>query len=334
MLKSLVGAGTKALGGNRFNLVNVLPLTIVVLSIAALVRSGAYGPGQAHWRSVPPGHKLSDAAQVALGAFAVFVGSVLLKPFQVTVVRQLEGYWGRSLHIPAELRVARHQRRHAIAMYHLRAPEVQDPENWRLPQTVRWQRSQAKVQARCDRAAERLDDYPELDQILPTMLGNILRSGENRAGDRYGLEVRTIYPRLYPLVGSKLSAAMSQQLDLIDLTAAFTVAFSLATLLSSPLLITRYPGPLAAVPMIAAIAAAAAYRGAISTARDHGILLAAVVDVHRFDLLTELHFPLPKTPAKERKVNEELLELLDSGSEASVSRKKVYVHPPQVPPKR
>src|SRR4051812_32989747 len=46
----------------------------------------------------------------------------------------------------------------------------------------------------------------------------------------------------------------------------------------------------------------------MATAREHGTLLATAYDLHRFDMLTALRLPLPKTPEQERAMNERLTD--------------------------
>lgn len=162
---------------------------------------------------------------------------------------------------------------------------------------------------------------------MPTILGNALRDGEDNAGRRYGLEMKTVYPRMYPLLSPKLDKAISAQLDMLDTTAAFCVVFGLIALLSLPLLVRVDWWSL--VPLVALLMSALAYRGAVSTARGHGTLLATAFDLHRFDMLQALHYELPLTPDDELALNKNLSEFLESRDVNAVRRmwKFRYSHP-------
>ena len=70
-------------------------------------------------------------------------------------------------------------------------------------------------------AARRLRRYPPPAAILPTLLGNTLRAAEFRAGSRYGLDAVVLCPRLYPLLGDKVSATLNDLRDQLDLAARF-----------------------------------------------------------------------------------------------------------------
>ena len=82
--------------GSRFTLVSVLPTATFVLLIVALFASGT--PTQAPELSL-----LVDRAagltvvQAMTLMFMILVAAVLTAPFQLALVRALEGYWGGSL---------------------------------------------------------------------------------------------------------------------------------------------------------------------------------------------------------------------------------------------
>src|SRR4051812_27768719 len=114
MLGTLVQSGTKALGGDKFSLVNLTPTALLVGFISALAASGAYGGGPV---DLP---KLSDlagnAGWVVLAVFAVFVLAIILRPFQMLLVWLLEGYWPQWEAVPlAEFAVERHRRKRHTA---------------------------------------------------------------------------------------------------------------------------------------------------------------------------------------------------------------------------
>lgn len=322
-----MGSGAKALGGHRFNLVNVLPVAVVACYLVALARAGAYGSGPVDWGRVIPTADARGAVEAIALVVVVVLASILLQPFQVTVVRLLEGYWGRSLGIPAMLMISHHQRLAFIAGQDARDRYVARTTT-DLPTVHARQRRVAAKRRRRVRALALHARYPRKDRMLPTMLGNILRRGEDAAGGRYGLDAMTVYPRIYPSLHPRLDAAMSRQLDLIDTTAALTVAFAVAAAASAPLMITQAGEPAMIYPVALAAAMFVAYRGARAAAEGHAMLLATVLDVHRFDLLRALHLPLPGTVREEITMNRSLSQFLARGGswEDVLGLDQRYVH--------
>ena len=237
MLKGLVSSGTKALGGERFSLVNILPVTLLTLLIVGLVRSGAYDV-----RATPEFDRIIPAGSSAISTsalliFVVFLIAVLLQPFQVAIVRLLEGYWRDSGPMGAvgHLLVQHHVRKKIIAEHDAQRLKTWRPADPTFGDMVAYQRRQARIRARNQAAVRLLSTYPtKLERILPTNLGNILRSGEDGAGSRYGLDAMTVYPRMYPFIGGRLDRAMSQQLDMIDSTSALCVALGTAAVAAAP----------------------------------------------------------------------------------------------------
>jgi hypothetical protein len=327
----LVGAGTKALGGNRFSLVNLFPPTFLAAYITFLIQIGAYGGGMIKLHGFA--FKREDLATFAFG---VFVFGVLLRPFQAVLVQFLEGYWsGASLvAVMAELAVERHRRRLYTASVLMQLPTSM-PTQTRLDEAVEQARRMAKIRRVRARASSRVRRYPQPkstgsgsdDRLMPTMLGNALRDGEDTAGGRYGLDMMTVYPRMYPYLSPKLSSAISQQLDLIATTVSLCYVFLVATALSAPL---AWRGDWWGIaPLITVALAILTYRGAIRLAYGHGILLATAFDLHRFHMLEGMRYPLPKTAKKEAQFNRRLTAFLVGRRPVTATALKAvtYCHP-------
>jgi hypothetical protein len=187
----------------------------------------------------------------------------------------------------------------------------------------------ARASATFDRYPFNADDAVD-DRLMPTLLGNILRDGEDNAGRRYGLDMIVVYPRMYPSLSPKLDKAISAQLDILDTTAALCVAFGLSALFSAPLIARLDWWSL--VPVATMLLSIFAYRGALVTAQGHGTLLATAFDLHRFDMLQALHYQLPLAPDDELELNRQLSEfLVTHGADAQrFMRKFRYRHPPTV----
>lgn len=309
-LTGLISSSARALG-NRFTLVTILPTTIFALIMAGLYRGGAFtGRPSLHDMLALP-----TSANSLIGlTSAILVLSVVIQPFQIGLVRVLEGYWGgsRPMLMLASVGVEI-QRRRRQRLYRLQ-PLDRDGGDARgaLSDEIRHARSQLKL-------------FPAKQRLLPTRLGNALRAYEDTAGERYGLSTVVTYPRLYPVVSDRLRLSLGQFIDQLDTAAGLTISFLLATVVSAAILIDD--GWWLIIPFGTGCLAVVSYRGAIRAASYQGELLATAFDLHRFDLLAALHLPLPRTPIEEHRDNRELSSFLDEQRADSRDYRFIYRHP-------
>jgi hypothetical protein len=142
--------------------------------------------------------------------------------------------------------------------------------------------------------------------MMPTRLGNVLKSAESRSRYLYGLDAVICWPRLWLV----LPEATRQELvrARVDLDAG-----ARAVLWSALFAIWAAWWPWAAV--IALVVAAAAYRGTVSAAGLYGDLITAAFDVHRPQLYQALRWPLPKNPSEEKALGTALTKYLWRGSD-------------------
>ncbi|BBH69821.1 hypothetical protein ACTI_65060 [Actinoplanes sp. OR16] len=348
MLGGLVQAGSKALGGDRFSLVGLLPTTLLVGWVAFLTVSGLYRGDRVDLSGIVATVGKS-AGWAVFAVFGIFVIAVLLRPLQISLVWMLEGYWDRNpvLKWLEPVAVEWHlRRRHSAEV--IANDGVGDPPAGRHLQSViedhqrlrAWGIRRARAEERIsrypeDRVAQEIDDPGPLGvepadeiRLMPTMLGNALRKGEDDAGDRYGLDFPAIAPRLYPHLSDKISKEIARNLDVMETGAALTVVFLLSAACSVPLL---WRGDLwaAAVP-VALVLALLAYLGTLRTAREHGLLLSAAVDLHRFDMLAKLRYRLPETVDEEWRLNRALSAFLGADSDKAylIMARYRYAHVP------
>lgn len=284
--------------GNRFRLVGLLSTAALGLFVLALLASGAPGQSPQLGRLAARAASLSAAEGVLL-AVSLIVLALVAQPLQLPLVRLLEGYWGASIigrvlaapgkgfHRARRNRLNRRQQRPA------------DEATGRMAQR--------------EAAARKLRRYPPAAAVLPTALGNALRSAELRAGDRYGLDTVVAWPRLYPLLSGKLAGVVDDLRDQLDIAARLCAVFVLATGVGVGLLAPQ--GWWLTVPASTAVLAWLCYRSAIISAVSYGEALEAAFDLHRFDLLTALHLPLPADLANEINANEQLTRFLRAPQE-------------------
>ena len=289
--------------GVRFRFVSLLPVAVLALYILALAWSGAPANSPSMGRVVNHARHVAGW-QAFLLAVAVVVVAVIAEPLQVTLVRLLEGYWGQSRagRLLAAPGIAFHRaRRSRLDRAQRRSPADADPS------------AAAHAQAAREDAARKLRAYPPESAILPTMLGNVLRSAEGRAGSRYGLDAIVAWPRLYPLLSDKVTAVLNDLRDQLDLAARFCVAFGIATEISDIFLAAHGWWLTAAAVTLAG--ALLSYRAALAAAAAYGQALEAAFDLHRFDLLAALHLPFPADLIGEVTANQELSRFLRQPSE-------------------
>ncbi len=328
MLDTLAAAGSKALGGARFTLTSVLPSVILVFALWVAVRSGTYDAGPVDLaRVIPTDPQLGQVVALAL---AVFLIGVLIQPFQVALVQVLEGFgWaGRVPAILIDLSIERHLRRRDLA--NIRRNMGTEPSDGKLADAIWLARGNRRIIHQRELAEARFARYPKEHRVQPTMLGNVLRAGEDVAGGRYGFDSMVAFPRMFPSISARLEGEIAHQLRLIDTTSALCVAFLLAGLATAPMF--RTAGWPIAVPVVLFVLALFSYSGALRAAKGHGTLLATAFDLHRFDIATGMHLPLPRAPLEEVAFNRALSNFL--GGWDTIDRTdpliaaQLYRHPP------
>jgi hypothetical protein len=201
---------------------------------------------------------------------------LLLQPFQVRAVRVLEGYWDRWT-VTARLAglLSRLQRRRWQALQR---------------QAHGLEGGDTNLRVRAD-ARRRLAAHPPPDALLPTALGNALRAGELTAGERYGLTTLSSWPRIYLQVSDRMAEVLHSARDALDTAVNLCWSF---LVLAGVSVLALYDEPsawwlCAAELLLATIA----YKGAVTVAQAYSSLTHVVYDLHRFDLLDALHYPLP-----------------------------------------
>jgi hypothetical protein len=286
--------------GVRFRFVSLLPVAVLALYVLALAWSGAPASSPSVGRAVMHARHVAGWEAVLL-AVAVVVVALIAEPLQVTLVRLLEGYWGQS-------RAGRLLAAPGIAFHRARRRQLDRAQRRSPGDPV-----SARAQAAREEAARKLRAYPPESAFLPTMLGNVLRSAEGRAGSRYGLDAIVVWPRLYPLLSDKVTAVLDDLRDQLDLAARFCVVFGIAAVISVAFLAAH--GWWLTAAAITLAGALLSYRAALAAAAAYGQALEAAFDLHRFDLLTALHLPLPANLTGEVSANQQLSRFLGQPSE-------------------
>ncbi len=281
---------------SRFSVVSLLPDATLVLFVLALTASGAPGQPPSPQRVLTAIDGLNAQRVVAMLAL-VLIASLILHPFQFSLVRLLEGYWddsrvGRPLSALLKALHRRRRQRLERLAYDPQTPQEQDRQQW---------------------AEDRLDQYPDEDRLLPTRLGNTLRSAEDEAGMRYELPTVAAMPRLYPYLSGRFAAVYVDRRNQLDAAVRFCGVLGLAAVISAGMLLTN-GGPWRVLPVAIILLARISYQAAVRAAANYGYALHVAFDLHRFDMIKALHYPLPANRAEELRFNQQLGDFFTAGA--------------------
>jgi hypothetical protein len=273
---------------SRFNLVGLAPTALLATTVGALAASGAF--------TGLPSLELLIARSSKVNVFiagvlflAVFSVALVIHPFQLLLVRILEGYW-------EDIPVLRSLRYIGI--------EINRRRRWEI-----------NVLRKDTELGLRLYP-PETGDLLPTRLGNVLRSAERQAGENHGFsEPIEMLPRIYPYMSSPLADSVSDAREELDIACRMcAVLWLIAVLVGCTVIadgaVAASGGAWLAAPVAAAILGIVSYRAAVRSAEDYGQILYSVFDLHRRDLIRALGYVPPEDPRDEKQLIEDITRWL------------------------
>jgi len=288
--------------GTRFLVVTVVPNILLLGYLGFLFAAGAPARSPSLTRAVDVLDGLS-IRQIIVIALVVLVFSVATHPLQTPLTRLVEGYWQGLPLGPAaahaltarfreELRRARERPRGGGSS----GPAGQQDPARRQPVSTR-----------------RPPDWlpPREQDLLPTVLGNTLRVGEGRAGDRYGLDLEWAWPRLSPLLSESSMADLSDRRNQLDAAVRLCLVAGLATVIGLFLLLAH--GSWLFLPVGTYVLCWACYRAAVDAAQGFSKSLAAAVDLHHLKIFDALQMERPADLAGELDHNTTLNFLFRQG---------------------
>jgi hypothetical protein len=300
-LLSGVGAVSNRVG-RYFTVVSALPSAALVTYVYVLVRTGAWS-GSVNWAAAVQQFHLAD---LALLTVVSFVAALALHPLQFAMLQVLEGYWGTTAPWRwfAVLRI----------MYHRHRCEFLDETGTRARMAIRDGQVDMTADIASALEAELLSaesqrlraSYPEdIDQILPTRLGNVLRRYEMSAGSPYGLNVIPALPRLAMVARPAEVEYLQNQRIQMELAARTSLLAMVAAVLTA-VFMWRHPAwmLIAVVPYVIGYAA---YRGAVTVAHEYGTAMAVLAELNRFSLYDRLQLPRPVNIDAELDLNARLM---------------------------
>jgi len=235
---------------------------------------------------------------VALLAIAGVVGSAqVVRLFVFPLLRLLEGYWGKPLSELSQLLTARLATRLEKCRERARALKKKEQEEKNLS----WQETQELIDLETW-----LHQYPvQRNNLLPTLLGNLLRARELAPLTRYGLDALVCWARLWGLLPPDLRE------DLLSARAALNrrvEAFAWGLLF----LLWGWVSSWWAIP-VGLVWMAIAYYQACLAAVPYGDLIETAFDLYRFRLYDALGWARPAESASEKAHGEALNEFLWRG---------------------
>jgi hypothetical protein len=285
--------------GTRFLVVTVAPIIMLIGYLGFLLAAGAPTHNPSLARALKTLDKLTIRQGIVL-VIAVLVISVALHPLQTPLIRMMEGYWHELPFgkVAAQRFITRFRDdlRLSNEAKGTRASRSRDPA---VAQALK-----AAVQRGYWLPAHEAD-------LLPTALGNTLRAGERRAGDRYGLEMQFALSRLMPLLSAASLADLRDRRNQLDAAARLCVAAGISTVTSLVLLI--WHGSWLILPLATYLLCWACYRGAIAAAQGFSTSLAAAVDLHHLELFDAMHLERPKNLEEEYDLNTTLCIMFHDG---------------------
>ncbi|MER5431885.1 hypothetical protein [Streptomyces sp. NPDC002588] len=142
--------------------------------------------------------------------------------------------------------------------------------------------------------------YPRTaKETLPTRLGNVLRAAEEH-GERYGLDARRVWPRLYTVLPDPFLVSFAQAATAMQTGVMVSFLGAVFAVVGGALAVAVLPGAGAAYCVWGgALVSVLGYRWAVRAARPYAQLVRAAFDVHRFLLIEAMRLRLPTSPAEE-----------------------------------
>lgn len=295
MIATILGQVTGQLE-KRFILNSFFPALVFALAFGATVAAGFSGPLPAieAWEGDSTGEKVLIVVAAVAG---VFLFANLLSNGMQWVIKLFEGYklpgW---LAKPGRRRQLKH------------AKELVDKAH--------------AGEAGSERAADGFQlTFPihpttlTPNDVLPTRLGNLIRSAESYPRQRYGVDSVRFWPRLSPLLPESILAAMTAARTSMEFLLAVSLLSGIYAPIGSIYLIVQNAdlSLILIVLVLGSVISIATYFAALAPAAVYGEQIRTAFDLHRHDLLKQLGMPLPASVVEERRLWRELVRFLDRG---------------------
>ena len=299
------GAGVANSIGRYFSVVSFIPSSLYVLFVYLLVASGSWhhSPDWNH-AFVSLGHLGVDGV-VLLTFLGVGLG-IFIHPVQFSIVQFFEGYWGKRS-ISQDIRYRR------IVYYQRLCRKLNRDVSYAKEKLDAREKDdltmRAPIRSKGDEADRVRRMFPaDLNEVMPTRLGNVLRRAESQAGSQYGIDALQAVPHLLLIAPANHVDYVNDQRSQLDLAVRMTFISVVAVATS---IIFLWPdGAWVLIALIPYGLAYFSYRGSVVAAGHYGYALETLINLNRFALYQQLHVKLPASTEKEQEMNAALRNLL------------------------
>lgn len=174
---------------------------------------------------------------------------------------------------------------------------------WPAGALTRWARDRERVRREKSPDSARYNTFPIDSGLLkPTRLGNVLAAAEEYPHQLYRLDAVLWWPRIAAVlpaaVRTQVDGALTPMLAMLNLsiTLALVAAASGVAMIAMHGLRWQFGAFLLAEVVLARVC----YLAACTQAVDYGATVRVAFDLYRFDLLKQMHVPLPDNLFSER----------------------------------
>lgn len=158
-----------------------------------------------------------------------------------------------------------------------------------------------------------LDRYPRRSSnVMPTRLGNILRSAETYGNVQYGIDVVVLWFPLTTVADEQQRTALDETRSVMDFFVGLILLAPLFAISSvvTAIMANRW-SPL--IGLLAILVTYPAYRGAVAASVRYGRVVRSLADVARHSLAEKLHLRIPASFQAERILWEAVSDLVAWG---------------------
>lgn len=256
--------------------------------------------------------KLPDTSQIiAIGLVVclTIASDLAIQQLEFPILRLLEGYWphwkllarGRRWLIS---KINARQKRIRAELTEITKNEILKqikPGDFEKRSRLEAQRAKLPINFQND-AVNRY--------LMPTRLGNVLRTYERKPSEKYGLDAIVCWPRLWLLLPDSVKADLGEARMDLNAATRLWIWNVLLSLVSGAFILQEQTHGWVALGVGVAGAALTYYTWMLSAAQTYGILIDSTFDTYRHLLYEALRIPLPETSAAEPSCGQQLTDYL------------------------